>query len=98
MHGPLFQVLLYHERRIAEASQARKALVLPVAFSLTFRYGADRGLLTAKPFSGQNFPDLWLSDNTHPNRFNKSRYSGLLCYPSSSPQEDLEGARNSLRW
>jgi len=66
--------------------------VLPVAFSLTFRYGAGRGLLAAKPVAADNFPDLWLSDNTHPIRFNDSRCSGRLCYPSSSPQVDLEGA------
>jgi hypothetical protein len=31
---------LYQERRITEDSQARKTFVRPVAFSLTFRYGA----------------------------------------------------------
>ena len=46
----------YEEGRIAHASQARKALVLPVAFSMTFRYGADRGLLATKPVSAHNFP------------------------------------------
>jgi hypothetical protein len=32
--------------------------VLPVAFSLTFRYGADRELLATKSVAAQNFPDL----------------------------------------